>query len=75
MKVFEYLTMERHRQKNTHNSVTPALSRLGQEDCFEFKTSLGYGVRSCLINKQTDKQINRQQANKFRGDAKGMTEI
>lgn len=51
MKVFEYLTMDRHRQKNTHSSVTPALSRLGQKDCFEFKTSLSYGVRSCLINK------------------------
>jgi hypothetical protein len=31
--------------------VIPALGRMRQEDCHEFKASLGYKLRSCLERK------------------------
>jgi hypothetical protein len=37
--------------------VTPAHRRLRQEKC-EFKDSLGYIIRPCLQNKQTNKQMH-----------------
>lgn len=41
---------------NSFMSVVKALEKLRQEDCFEFKVSLGYVMRPKIIKSQRSKE-------------------